>query len=159
VSEHQIGCSNGYCILRYNYKIGQHTNGGCRCLRDLPTPQRIQANRKIRWQAERIAELEAQVLGLRPTPIEFQQAKRIAELESEQYVELNMSNYNDNDVAQLNEWGIWAMGRIVELEAKCDEARECALWLIPFLVDQPNRVSRAVSRWPWLDSQEEGDGE
>ena len=44
---------------------------------------------QIQEQAERIeeleaaiGELEAQVLGLRPTPIEFQQAKRIAELES-----------------------------------------------------------------------------
>ncbi len=33
-----------------------------------------------------------------------------------EYIELNMSNFDDDDVSQLNEWGIWAVGRIAELE-------------------------------------------
>lgn len=31
------------------------------------------------------------------------------------YVELNMGNYGDDDVAQLNNWGIWAAGEIAKL--------------------------------------------
>ena len=33
-----------------------------------------------------------------------------------EYIELNLSNFNDDDVSQLNEWGIWAAGRIETLE-------------------------------------------
>lgn len=32
------------------------------------------------------------------------------------YIELNLSNYDAEDVAQLNEWAIWAFGYIEELE-------------------------------------------
>ena len=32
------------------------------------------------------------------------------------YIELNMGNYDEDDVAQLNEWGIWASDRIEDLE-------------------------------------------
>ena len=40
------GCSDGACILRL-IPLRQHTNGGCRCLRDIPTPKRIAIKRKI----------------------------------------------------------------------------------------------------------------
>ena len=33
-----------------------------------------------------------------------------------EYIELNLSNYDDEDVAQLNEWAIQAYKRIEELE-------------------------------------------
>ena len=33
--------------MRHNYKIGQHTNGPCKCLERLATPQKIAAKRKI----------------------------------------------------------------------------------------------------------------
>lgn len=43
------GCSDGYCTVT-GRKGGQHTNGGCRCLRDLTFQQRslIQAARRLR---------------------------------------------------------------------------------------------------------------
>ena len=34
-----------------------------------------------------------------------------------EYIELNMVNYNSDEVLQLNQWGIWAAGRIEELES------------------------------------------
>lgn len=40
------------------------------------------------------------------------------------YIELNMSNFDDEDVSQLNEWGIWADGRIEELEAEVSKLRK-----------------------------------
>lgn len=33
-----------------------------------------------------------------------------------EYIELNLSNYGPDDVAQLNEWGIWASGEIERLQ-------------------------------------------
>jgi hypothetical protein len=32
------------------------------------------------------------------------------------YIELNMSNYSEDDVSQLNEWGIEAVARIEKLK-------------------------------------------
>ena len=37
------------------------------------------------------------------------------------YIELNMQNYDEDDVSQLNEWAIWATDRIEELQ---NELRE-----------------------------------
>lgn len=34
------------------------------------------------------------------------------------YIELNLSNYTSDDVAQLNEWGVWAHERIATLESE-----------------------------------------
>lgn len=31
-----------------------------------------------------------------------------------EYIELNMSNFNDDDVLQLNEWGIWAADELAK---------------------------------------------
>lgn len=35
---------------------------------------------------------------------------------SHTYIELNMHNYDHDEVCQLNEWAIWANDRITELE-------------------------------------------
>lgn len=40
-----------------------------------------------------------------------------------EYIELNMSNYDDEDVSQLNQWGIWAVGRIEDLETISEELK------------------------------------
>lgn len=40
------------------------------------------------------------------------------------YIELNMSNYDDDDVSQLNQWGIWASERIDELERQLKEKQK-----------------------------------
>lgn len=37
------------------------------------------------------------------------------------YVELNMRNYDEDQVSELNEWGIWAFDRIATLERLCLE--------------------------------------
>jgi hypothetical protein len=34
----------------------------------------------------------------------------------DEYIELNLSNYDHDDVCRLNAWGVWAVGRIEELE-------------------------------------------
>ena len=41
------GCSDGNCKLRIGPRPGQHTNGGCHCLRDIPTARRIEIERKL----------------------------------------------------------------------------------------------------------------
>lgn len=43
------GCSDGNCVLRLE-PLKVHTNGGCRCLRDVPTPLRLAIQRKLRSQ-------------------------------------------------------------------------------------------------------------
>lgn len=50
-------CSDGNCRLRIGPAVGQHTNGGCRCLRDLPVPLRIAIQRKLDWQQNEIERL------------------------------------------------------------------------------------------------------
>ena len=32
-----------------------------------------------------------------------------------EYIELNMANYDEDDVAQINQWGTWAVGEIAQL--------------------------------------------
>ena len=32
-----------------------------------------------------------------------------------EYIELNMANYDEDQVSQLNAWGIWAYGEIERL--------------------------------------------
>jgi hypothetical protein len=39
-------------------------------------------------------------------------------IESVEYIQLNMNNYDEFDVAQINEWAIEAFGRIEALEAE-----------------------------------------
>ena len=57
------------------------------------------------------------------TRLERERQRKDAELyesqlvEPVEYIELNMANYDEDDVAQLNAWAIWAFGRIGELEA------------------------------------------
>ena len=58
------GCSDGNCKLRLTPVTGQHTNGGCQCLRDLPTQLRIQVERKLwslKTEIKRLQEHEATV--------------------------------------------------------------------------------------------------
>jgi hypothetical protein len=55
--EYTQGCSDGGCCLRIG-PVGQHTNGGCHCLRDLPTELRIKIMRKFAHERARLAELE-----------------------------------------------------------------------------------------------------
>ncbi len=43
----QLGCSDGYCKLRIGPDPGMHTNGGCRCLQNLPTKKRLEVERKL----------------------------------------------------------------------------------------------------------------
>lgn len=38
-----------------------------------------------------------------------------------EYIELNISNYDCDDVSQLNEWGIWAWGEIQRLRSVLEE--------------------------------------
>jgi hypothetical protein len=53
------GCSDGNCCLRIEPVRGQHTNGGCRCLRDVPTQLRIAIQRKLQSQRNEIERLQA----------------------------------------------------------------------------------------------------
>ena len=55
MSEYQ-GCSDGNCLLRLT-PLRQHTNGGCRCLRDVARPLRHAIMRKIRSQRVEIERL------------------------------------------------------------------------------------------------------
>lgn len=56
------------------------------------------------------------------TRLERERQRKDAELyesqlaEPVEYIELNMNNYDEDDVAQLNNWAIWARDRIEELE-------------------------------------------
>lgn len=45
------GCSDGNCLLRLE-PLRVHTNGGCRCLRDIPKPLQLAIKRKI-WQLKK----------------------------------------------------------------------------------------------------------
>ena len=37
-----------------------------------------------------------------------------------EYIELNMNNYNEDDVSQLNDWGVWASSEIDRLQSDSD---------------------------------------
>ena len=57
--EYTQGCSDGGCCLRIGPRPGQVTNGGCRCLRDVPTDLRIKIMRKFAHERQRLAAAEA----------------------------------------------------------------------------------------------------
>ena len=58
------GCSDGACKIRIGPKPKQHTNGGFRCLCDLPTKLRIAIERKLATERRRVAELESELLAV-----------------------------------------------------------------------------------------------
>lgn len=60
MSDKPQGCTNGHCWLRIKPLIGQHTNGGCNCLRDVPVTLRLAIERKIQSQRKRIERLRAE---------------------------------------------------------------------------------------------------
>ena len=66
------GCSDGACILRLK-PLKQHTHGGCRCLRDIPTPKRMAIKRKLN-------SLEAEIERLTQ---ERDEARKVAKLASD----------------------------------------------------------------------------
>ena len=51
------GCSDGNCLLRI-VPLRQHTNGGCRCLRDVPHPLQRCIKRKLWHQRQEINRLQ-----------------------------------------------------------------------------------------------------
>ncbi len=51
------GCSDGDCRLRIGPTTGLRTNGGCRCLRDVPTQLRIEIRRKLDSHRDEIERL------------------------------------------------------------------------------------------------------
>ena len=65
------------------------------------------------------------------------------------YIELNMCNYDDDDVAQLNEWAMWAFRHIDANQANKD-AETLALRVIGEHPDtcSPETIA-AVSRVDW----------
>lgn len=69
-----------------------------------------------------------------------------------EYIELNMSNYNEDDVSQLNEWAIWAAGRIEAIaESAAQPVSEPVAWMYDVASDGLNDVTQSravVSSWP-----------
>ena len=51
------GCLDGSCKLRIDPLVGQHTNGGCKCLQGLPTKKRLEVEKKLHQQNKMIVEL------------------------------------------------------------------------------------------------------
>ena len=67
MSEYTQGCSDGGCCLRIG-TVGQHTNGGCRCLRDVPTELRGKIMRKFAHERQRLAAAEAAMKAVASLP-------------------------------------------------------------------------------------------
>ena len=42
--------------------------------------------------------------------------------------------------------------RILEYER--DDAKQCARWMLCFLVNEPQHLAEARRRWPWLETME-----
>ncbi len=42
-----LGCGDGYCLLA-GKRSGQHTNGGCHCLADVPSGRRQRVQQALR---------------------------------------------------------------------------------------------------------------
>ncbi len=59
-----IGCGDGGCV--WGHPGGMHTNGGCRCLQDLPMPKRHQAMKNIRALRAEIRRLRGQSTAEQP---------------------------------------------------------------------------------------------
>jgi len=67
----RVGCSDGNCILRSREEQPhQHTNAGCRCLRDVPTPLRLAIKRRIAKQQAEIERLRAAIYEHGELPME-----------------------------------------------------------------------------------------
>jgi hypothetical protein len=48
-------CGDGYCVLLIGRRAGQHTNGGCHCLREIPLDLRRRILRKLRADQDQLA--------------------------------------------------------------------------------------------------------
>jgi hypothetical protein len=47
-------CGDGYCVLLIGPRAGQHTNGGCHCLREIPLELRRRIIRKLRADRDQL---------------------------------------------------------------------------------------------------------
>ena len=56
---------------------------------------------------------------------------------SVEYIELNMANYDEDQVSQLNAWGIWASHEIERLQKERSEriSRDCTMDEVDELMD------------------------
>lgn len=111
VAQELRGCTDGNCRLRFprGLDIGMHTNGGCKCLTDLPTAKRLEAEKALAYRDREIARLTA-LLEQPPEATVFQ------------YEELEKYSRDDG----LRDWvsvGAWLHpGERIVLEYKIDEA-------------------------------------
>lgn len=71
------------------------------------------------------------------------------------YVELNMLNYDADDVAQLNAWGIWAVGEIDRLKAEL-ERKSLVLDALPRLLGVGCKIAKQEGQW-WI-FEHDGEG-
>jgi hypothetical protein len=55
----------------------------------------------------------------------------------DEYIELNMANYDEDQVCQLNAWAIWAVGEIERLQKERAEriCRDCTMDEVDELMD------------------------
>jgi hypothetical protein len=55
-----MACTNGFCWLQIGPATGQHTNGPCNCLRDIPLALRQEIKAKLTHQQGEITRLTAE---------------------------------------------------------------------------------------------------
>jgi len=67
-----------------------------------------------------------------------------------EYIELNMCNYNDDDVAHLNEWGIWAAGEIERLRLSRDREKAINAQNDGLMLARQNQIDKLQAENEWL---------
>lgn len=60
------GCLDANCKLRIGPRPKQHTNGGCKCLQDVPTKKRLEIERKLQRQRRLLKALHEWFLDQAP---------------------------------------------------------------------------------------------
>ena len=58
-----FGCSDGGCV--FGHPGGMHTNGGCRCLAELPPEKRVRVRNGIRQMREALEEISDPIAVLK----------------------------------------------------------------------------------------------
>lgn len=120
----QQGCNNGHCWLLIGSATGQHTNGGCNCLRELPVPVRLAVERKIARLTAELAAAQYEILCRGDRIIDLEQAETGADIATSEAAE------------------------------ERDEAREAARTILTENIaqyDVSGRWTKYVARWPWLE--------
>ena len=160
----QHGCTNGFCWMRIGPVTGQHTNGPCNCLRDIPFELQQAIKVKLTDQWREIMRLSEVAIDRNGKIIELTDALALQAEEAHDEItrltaDLAEAREAARKIIELSD-AITLQGKqmhdeIATVGRERDSARDAARWLYYHALGFAYEDEELLARWPWLQTEEE----